>query len=50
MRPLTRRQFLKAGGATLAGLSASLLLRDLAFLDPIPDIPNPLAFYPNRNW
>ncbi|MBI2886432.1 MAG: molybdopterin-dependent oxidoreductase [Chloroflexi bacterium] len=50
MQPINRRRFLQIGGATVAGLSASLMLRDLAFLDPIPEIDNPLAFYPSRNW
>ena len=50
MAAVSRRQFLKTGGATLAGVTASLLLHDLAFLDPIPEITNPLAFYPSRDW
>lgn len=50
MSRLTRRQFLAAAGATIGGLTASTLLQDLAFLDPIPEIDNPLAFYPNRSW
>jgi len=50
MSGVSRRQFLKVGAATLAGITAELLLHDLAFLDPIPEIPNPLAFYPSRDW
>ncbi|MEZ5445937.1 MAG: molybdopterin-dependent oxidoreductase [Gammaproteobacteria bacterium] len=52
-REFTRRQFLKrtgvlAGGA-LAGLSADLAFAGQA-LAPVPDIANPLEYYPDRDW
>ncbi len=49
MSNLSRRQFLIAGGVTTAGtlLGAKLGLR---FLQPIVDVPNPLAAYPSRDW
>jgi len=50
MSKISRRGFLKVGAASVAGITASMLLQDLAFLEPIPEIANPLAFYPNRDW
>ena len=50
MSRISRRGFLKAGAASVAGITASMLLQDLAFLEPIPEITNPLAFYPKRDW
>ncbi|HET7089864.1 MAG TPA: molybdopterin-dependent oxidoreductase [Anaerolineae bacterium] len=49
MSNLSRRQFLITGGVTTAGtlLGAKLGLR---FLQPIIDVPNPLAAYPSRDW
>ena len=46
---LTRRDFLKIGAGALAAAGAASLL-DLAFLEEIPDIPNPLESYPDRDW
>ncbi len=51
MTQYTRRDFLKMAGA--AGAATTLALaggRQLAFLQPIPEIENPLKFYPNRDW
>ncbi|MCB9719798.1 MAG: molybdopterin-dependent oxidoreductase [Candidatus Omnitrophica bacterium] len=47
---MTRRQFLKAGSA--AGVGAWLTLNGLHLwaLEPVDDIENPLAYYPNRDW
>jgi nitrate reductase alpha subunit len=50
MTRLSRRDFLKLGGSSAAALAAAGLLRNLAFLETIPTIENPLAFYPNRDW
>jgi nitrate reductase alpha subunit len=50
MSRVTRRDFLKLSGVTLGGGAAALLMRDLAFLQQIPEIGNPLDFYPNRDW
>ncbi|MBI4498261.1 MAG: molybdopterin-dependent oxidoreductase, partial [Chloroflexi bacterium] len=50
MRGMSRRRFLQISVGTVAGLTATALLQDLAFLDPIPEIENPLAYYPNRGW
>ncbi|MBI4213401.1 MAG: molybdopterin-dependent oxidoreductase [Chloroflexi bacterium] len=47
---VSRRRFLQLGAGTVAGLSAAALVRDRAFLETIPNIENPLAFYPNRGW
>ncbi|MCG3201265.1 MAG: Nitrate reductase [Gammaproteobacteria bacterium] len=52
-REFTRRQFLKRTGA-LAGGALAGLTGDLAFagqaLAPVPDIVNPLEYYPDRGW
>ncbi len=52
---LTRRSMLAAGpGAFLAVMAGAggreALASNLSMLQPIPDIPNPLAAYPNRGW
>lgn len=47
---LSRRTFLKLGGAATTAAALHHFLADLAFLQPIPEIDNPLAFYPNRGW
>ncbi len=51
MKQLSRRDFLKLSGAATGATVASLLVdKSLAFLQPIPQIDNPLAFYPDRDW
>jgi nitrate reductase alpha subunit len=45
---VSRRRFLQAAGAGAAWLASPLSA--LAGLAPIPDISNPLAYYPNRGW
>jgi len=50
MAQASRRWFLKVGAATVAGVTAELVLKDLAFLAPIPEIANPLGFYLSRDW
>jgi len=50
MRTVSRRRFLQATASTGAALAAAALLRDVAFLQTIPEIANPLTFYPNRGW
>ena len=47
MPKISRREFLKLSGATALGLAFTEL--DLQLLDPV-DVPNPLAFYPERDW
>src|SRR3989304_5823062 len=47
MPKISRREFLKLSGATALGLAFRAL--DLHLLDPV-DVPNPLAFYPERDW
>ena len=47
---VSRRDFLRIGGATVAATPATLALKRLAFLQPVDTIDNPLAFYPNRGW
>ncbi|MFQ5854267.1 MAG: molybdopterin-dependent oxidoreductase [Anaerolineae bacterium] len=49
MRKFTRREFLKVGSAAVAGTALAGGV-DLAFLQPVSQIENPLAFYPNRDW
>ena len=49
MSHLSRRTFLKLSAGTLAAVSAASIL-DLAFLEEITDIPNPLESYPDRDW
>ena len=49
MSHLTRRTFLKLSAGTLAAVSAASIL-DLAFLEEVTDIPNPLESYPDRGW
>src|SRR3990172_12105386 len=49
MSHLTRRTFLKLSAGTLAAVSAASIL-DLAFLEEVPDISNPLESYPDRDW
>ena len=48
MKKFTRRQFLKVSITSIAGLAASKPL--LAALKFIPEVDNPLEFYPNRDW
>ena len=48
MKRITRREFLKVSAATIAGLAASRPL--LAALKFVPEIDNPLDYYPDRNW
>ena len=50
MPRLSRRAFLQVGGGSVAALTAAAFLRDLAFLQTVPEIANPLAFYPSREW
>src|SRR3990172_316201 len=47
---LTRRSFLKAGGAIGAGAYLALRQPQNVLLQTIPGIDNPLAFYPERDW
>src|SRR3972149_10608562 len=50
MRRLSRRDLLKLSVAS--GAAALTLLHDrrLVFLQPIPEITNPLDFHPHRDW
>ena len=48
MKKLTRKQFLKVSLTSIAGLAATKPL--LAALKFIPEVDNPLEFYPNRDW
>ena len=48
MKKFTRKQFLKLSAATIAALAASKPI--LAALKHIPEIDNPLEFYPDRDW
>lgn len=50
MKGLSRRDFLKLALAAGGAGSAALLARNLAFLEEIQTIENPLASYPNRDW
>ena len=47
---VSRRQFLKMSGATVASVSVAMAMENVAFLQPIDSVDNPLAFYPNRDW
>jgi nitrate reductase alpha subunit len=47
MPKISRRDFLKLSGA--GALSLALAQFDLQLLDPV-DVPNPLSFYPQRDW
>jgi nitrate reductase alpha subunit len=48
MKKLTRKEFLKLSAVTIAALAAGKPL--LASLKFIPEIDNPLDFYPDRDW
>lgn len=48
MEKLTRRKFIKICGTSIAGLSAGAPA--LSALKYIPEIDNPLDFYPERGW
>jgi len=50
MRPLSRRDLFRLGGSAAAGTALTLADLKLAHLAPIPQIPNPLATYPERAW
>jgi nitrate reductase / nitrite oxidoreductase, alpha subunit len=47
MPKISRREFLKLSGAGALGLAFTRL--ELQLLDPV-DVPNPLSFYPQRDW
>ncbi|MBI1976912.1 MAG: twin-arginine translocation signal domain-containing protein, partial [Candidatus Omnitrophica bacterium] len=47
---LTRRQFLKISAVAGAGIAVGLEGLKLWALEPVPEIDNPLSFYPNRDW
>src|SRR3989339_726582 len=47
-KKFTRKEFLKLSAATIASLAASKPL--LAALKHVPEIDNPLAYYPNKDW
>lgn len=47
---LTRRDFLKISGTTAIGLVLASKKYSLWALEPVQEIENPLAFYPNRDW
>ncbi|MBI3978328.1 MAG: molybdopterin-dependent oxidoreductase [Chloroflexi bacterium] len=47
---ISRRHLLKLGAGGVAAAAATLLTRDLAYLEPVPEIANPLTLYPNRDW
>lgn len=46
----SRRDFLKIGGVLLGGAGVAATFRSTSYLTPIPDIENPLEYYPNRDW
>ena len=48
MKKFTRKEFIKISATSLAGLLLSEPL--LASLKFIPEIDNPLEFYPERDW
>ena len=48
MKKITRMEFLKISAVTLAGVALNKPL--LAALKFIPEIDNPLDFYPDRDW
>lgn len=50
MSRFSRRDFLRLSGVAVGGSAAALLTRNFAFLQTIPEIGNPLDFYPNRDW
>ena len=47
---VSRRQFLKISAATVASVSVAMAMENIAFLQTIDSVDNPLAFYPNRGW
>ncbi|MCZ2154281.1 MAG: molybdopterin-dependent oxidoreductase [Bryobacterales bacterium] len=47
---ISRRGFLKLGGAAAVAGTALYLETQMAFLQPAAGITNPLAEYPNRDW
>ncbi|MER3450615.1 MAG: molybdopterin oxidoreductase, partial [Chloroflexota bacterium] len=50
MPGLSRRDFLKLAAGLGAGAGAALVARNLAFLEEVTVVENPLAAYPNRDW
>ena len=50
MSKLSRRGFLKVSAGTAAAATAVYMESQLAFLQTTPNLDNPLAFYPNRDW
>lgn len=49
MTRISRRDFIKKGSGAL-GLAAAAQGSPLLFLEPIPEIGNPLEHYPDRDW
>ncbi|MCG3177162.1 MAG: Nitrate reductase [Candidatus Omnitrophica bacterium] len=47
---LTRREFIKISAITAAGVAATSGKFPLWAFEPVQDVENPLAFYPNRDW
>jgi nitrate reductase alpha subunit len=50
VKMIPRRDFLKIAGGSVAAAAAGLLTNQLAFLQTVPEIANPLAAYPGRDW
>jgi nitrate reductase alpha subunit len=47
---ITRREFLKLGGATIGAAGLLLALDKLSFLEALETVSNPLEYYPNTDW
>ena len=47
---LSRRDFLKLTGASVAAIGVAIATPRLGFLTTSTAIDNPLMFYPNRDW
>jgi len=50
--PIDRREFVKGAAAAVGGAAVAIAGSSLALdlLRPLPDIPNPLDYYPERDW
>ncbi|MEX2356045.1 MAG: twin-arginine translocation signal domain-containing protein [Thermaerobacterales bacterium] len=49
-KTISRRNFVKGGLTALGAAGLDAVMQNLAFLQPVVDVENPLTHYPSRDW